>query len=417
LRLRVATLALGALLAGAAARGQDPTDPAEILNALLGALVGFKDLSADELQREVADAGGVAFRSQVPLDYLSRDALAAYLEELLDSEYPPERAAAEQRTLVAFDLLAPDTDLRGLRAKLLRENIAGFYDERPSRRRLYAVSEDRRLTPANQIILAHELRHALQDQYADVGSLLSKDVGDFDDRRMALMSLLEGDATLVMERFLLRRLSFGGGDEQDLSAFSMPAPPVPGAPPVLRDQLMLPYLAGRDFALAIFRERGWDGIKAAWLQPPASTEQVLHPDKFLAREPPQQLELPYAPRGGRLLAEGVLGELLTRTLLGETIGHDAAAGWGGDLYRAWDVSGRTLLVWRSSWDTPADAAQFSSALEARYRGSHGAGHAVQGSIVHDRGPWRVALRDGGSQVTLVASDDADALAAALRSLR
>lgn len=418
MRVRTAAIALLACLAGSAARAQDPADASDILNALLGALVGFKDVSAQELQDEIAEVGGVPFRSQVPLDYVSRDGLAAYLQDLLNTEYPVERAAAEQRTLVAFDLLEPGTDLRALRAKLLQENIAGFYDERPGHRRLYAVSDERRLTPANQVILAHELRHALQDQYAEVAGLLPGDVGDFDDRRLALLSLLEGDATLVMERFLRRRLPLGGGEEErDLSGFSLPAPLVPDAPAVLRDQLIEPYLAGRDFTLALWRRRGWDGVKAAWQRPPDSTEQVLHPDKFLQREQPLRVELRYAPDGGRLLADGVLGELLTRTLLGGPEGNEAAAGWGGDLYRSWDVSGHTLLVWRSAWDSAADAAEFSAALEGRYRRSHGAARALEGSLLYGRGPWNVALCGAAGQVTLVASDDTGALLAALRRLR
>ena len=56
-------------------------------------------------------------------------------------------------------------------------------------------------------MLSHELRHALQDQYADVHGVLPDAVGDFDDRRLAFVSLLEGDATLVMERFLMKRLA------------------------------------------------------------------------------------------------------------------------------------------------------------------------------------------------------------------
>jgi len=416
-RTAAALALLFGLVAAEVARSQDASDPSEILNALLGALVGFKDVSAAELQDEVADVGGVPFRSPVTLDYLSRDGFAAYLRDLMDSEYPAARAAAEERTLVAFDLLQPRTDLRALRARLLQENIAGFYDERPDRRRLYAVSDDRRLTPANQVVIAHELRHALQDQYAEVAGLLPGDVGDFDDRRLALMSLLEGDATLVMERFLRHRLALGDGAERDLSGLSLPAPLVPDAPPVLRDQLIEPYLAGRDFTLTLWRQRGWDGVKAAWQQPPDSTEQVLHPDKFLQRERPVRVELPYAPAGGRVLAEGILGELLTRTLLGEPAQNDAAAGWGGDSYRSWDVSGHTLLVWRSAWDSAADATEFSAALDGRYRRSHGAGQAFEGSIRYARGPWRVALRGVGAQVTLVASDDEGALRAALRGLR
>ena len=63
-----------------------------------------------------------------------------------------------------------------LRARVLEENVAGFYDERPSKRRLYAVSEDRTFSPMNQIVLAHELRHALQDQYQTLDSYLDKDI-------------------------------------------------------------------------------------------------------------------------------------------------------------------------------------------------------------------------------------------------
>jgi hypothetical protein len=361
----------------------------------------------------------VAFRSQVPLDYLSRDGLASYLGEVIDSEYPVEQALADQRLLVAFGLLEPESDLRAMRERLLRENIAGFYDERPGRKRLYAVSEDRRLTPMNQVVLAHELRHALQDQYAEVGSLLPRDVGDFDDRRLALMSLLEGDATLVMERFLLRRLTIlpDDGELPDLSGLSLPAPPVPGAPDVLRDQLLQPYLVGRDFAQAVFRSGGWAALKAAWLDPPQSTEQVLHPEKFLKRERSLDVSVAYAPSAGRLLDEGVLGELLARTLLGEETAGQASAGWGGDAFRVWDVSGRTLLVWRSTWDTAADAAEFAEALRGRFERSHGAGRAFEGARLYGKGRWSLALGEAGADVTLVASDDAGELVSAWRASR
>src|SRR6185436_4886418 len=118
---------------------------------------------------------------------------------------------------------------------ILEDNIVGFYDERPGKKRLYAVSEQRRLTPTNQLILSHELRHALQDQYANLHDMLPDSVGDFDDRRIAFLSVLEGDATLVMERFMVRRLTGGANDgdkEEDTAPLSMPPPPMPDVPPV-----------------------------------------------------------------------------------------------------------------------------------------------------------------------------------------
>lgn len=418
MKRRVLGLACLGLLVAARARAQDAAQAAEILNALLGGLLGFVEMTGDQLQREVEEAGGVAFRSAVPLDYLSDAGLASYLKELIDSEYPVERASADQRALVAFGLLEPDTDLRALRTRLLLENVAGFYDERPGRKRLYAVSAERRLTPMNQLVLAHELRHALQDQYADIAGLLPAGVGDFDDRRLALMSLLEGDATLVMERFLLRRLSVqGGGESPDFSGLTLPELLAPGTPPVLRDQLVQPYLVGRDFAQAVLRAGGWDALKAAWLSPPDSTEQVLHPDKFLKREAPLGVQLEYAPAAGRLLDEGVLGELLVRTLLGDETGGEASAGWGGDAFRVWDVAGRTLLVWRSAWDTARDAAEFAEALRARYEYSHGRSRPLEGAALYGKGRWTLALGASGNGVTLVASDDAGALLSAWRAVR
>lgn len=413
---RAVAILAGTLALGAPARAQEtPPDPAEVVNALLDRLMRFRDMSGAELQQEVAEIGGVPFKSDVPLDYLSRDDLSRYLKDLLDSEYPRARAEADQRTLVAFDLLEPGTDLRALRGRLLEENVAGFYDERPGRKRLYAVSAERSLTPANQMVLAHELRHALQDQYMEIHALLPDSVGDFDDRRMALLSLLEGDATLLMERFMFRRLpGLGEGRGPDLSGLSAPA--IPGAPPVLRDQLVLPYFAGLDFARSLLEKGGWEALRRVWARPPDSTEQVLHPEKFAEREAPREVEMTYAPRGGTLLNEGVLGEALIRTLLGQGA-EVAAAGWGGDRFRAYDVSGRTLLAWRSVWDTPGDQREFLGALHARFARSHGAGRSLEGFTLYSRKEWTVAMVPKGDGIIFVASDDAGALFLAMRGSR
>ena len=412
-----ARLVLGVALLAAPAPAQDPAgDPTELIDALLSGLMGFTDMTGPELQNEVAAAGGIPFRSDVPVEYMTRAELSRYLAELLDSEYPTERAEADQRTLLALDLLPRGSDLRAMRSRLLEENIVGFYDERPGKRRLYAVSEQRRLTPANQLILSHEMRHALQDQYADLHDTLPASVGDFDDRRIAFLSVLEGDATLVMERFLVRKLGVGEGDkEEEVPPFSMPVPPMPNVPPVLRDQLLLPYFAGRDFAQSLQRKGGWDALKQAWSRPPESTEQVLHPEKYDAREGPRPVDLSYAPRGGRVINEGVLGEVLVKTFLGEAASDEASVGGGGDLYRVWDVSGRTLLVWRSVWDSPADAGEFLSAAQSRLS-AHTAEGARRGFRVFSAPPWRFAVAERAGGVDVVSSDDAQAFEAALDTL-
>jgi hypothetical protein len=408
----VASLAMTLLAAGAVAQ-EPPPGPADLINGLLAGLMGFKEVSPAELQADVADVGGVPFKAPVPLDFITPTQLRAYLKEVLDDEYPHGRADADARLLIALDLLPPGTSLRELRARLLEDNVAGFYDERPGRKKLYAVSEDRTMTPSNQIVLAHELRHALQDQYIDVHRTVPDSIGDFDDRRVAFMALLEGDATMVMERFLMQRLGVPPSTAPvDLPAAGFVASSLPGVPPVLRDHLIVPYLAGRDFVRALHERGGWPAVRKAWTDPPRSTEQVLHPEKYLAREEPRPVSGHAAPAGGRLIQEGVLGEALTRTLLGD--GSDAAAaGWGGDLYQVWDVGGRTLVVWRTEWDTAAEGREFHDSAVRRFTRSHGKARRLHDADLFGRGGWNVGIAAAGARVTLVASDDAGVFNAAL----
>ena len=424
--LGVAALTLSPAYALAGGDTQAPPPPAsppaaaddasDLVNSLLAGFLGFGEMGEAELVAEVAEVGRVPFKAPVRFEYMARQGLRRYVAELVEEEYPTSEAEADERTLVAFDLLPPGTNLRDLRARVLEDNVVGFYDERPEKRRLYVVSEDKRLTPMNQLVLAHELRHALQDQYMGVHDLLGEDVSDYDDRQMALLSLLEGDATFVMEKFLLKRLP--GGDEGVLGADSgvfglgqMAGAAVPGAPPVVRDQLVLPYFAGRDFVQALFRRRGFEGIRAAWSRPPVSTEQVLHPEKYEAGEQPRRVGLPPGPPEGRVLREGVLGEALIRTWLGDG-SEAAAAGWGGDAFRCSDVGGKTLLVWRSEWDSAFEAAEFLTAARRRLAGL--ATQPKDGWEVFARGDWRFGLGAQAGGVLLLTSDSPAVFDAALR---
>jgi hypothetical protein len=392
------------------AQERPPADPSDLINSLLSGLLGLRPVTEADLQRDVAEAGGIPFKRDVPIDYMSRAQAARYFEELFDAEYPPERAQAEQRLLRTLDLLPEGADLRRLRSQLMLENVVGFYDERPDRRRLFAVSDERSLTPANQLVLAHELRHALQDQYLDISKLLPPSLSDFDDRRLALLSLLEGDATLVMQRYLMARLP--GGEQLDMTGMTLPTPEMPGTPAVLRDQLVLPYTVGLEFARAIHARSGWRGIQEAYSRPPLSTEQVLHPQKYFDGERPRAVTLGFVPAGGRPLAEGVLGELLWRSLLGD--GREAAAaGWGGDAYRAFDVSGKTLVVVHSSWDSPADLRELLEALDARFTQSHGKAQLLRGYRIYERDGASVAIGEWLSGALLVAADSGELLRSAL----
>ena len=414
-RLVSAVLALAVVAAWVSGADRPPRESEDLLNVLLSRLLQLDELTPPELQKIVGDAGGVPFPADVPVEFMTPAELQGYLREVVDSEYPPQEAEADARTLAAFDLIDPGLDLRRVRLGLLEQNIAGFYDERPHRRRLYVVSEDRRLTPINQLILAHELRHALQDQHADVHGVVPEEVGDFDDRRLAFLAVLEGDATLVMEHFLRRRLEQAERTLPEMADFAFPVGDMPGTAPVLRDQMVLPYVLGTPFARELWRKGGWAALQEAWKRPPESSEQVIHPEKYWTRERPSHPAVTYAPRHGRVLREGVLGEAYARTLLGEGSAA-AAAGWAGDRYRVWDVKGRTLLVWRSAWENEDEAREFVAALAGRHGRTHTRGKAFRRVEVFRKGAWSAAAWRHGDGVWLVSSDEPRVLKDALSVL-
>lgn len=162
---------------------------------------------------------------------------------------------------------------------------------------------------------------------------------------------------------------------------------------------------------------------------------MLHPEKFFAREAPRPVRIAYSPPRGQLLSEGVLGELLTRTFLSAGSADDApaaasgapppsteddvqraAAGWGGDAYRSWDVGGKTLLVWRSEWDGVEDAREFHKAVLRRLERTHGGRRNLQDAALFARSGWLMAVVGAADAVTVIASDDAALLPLALKEL-
>lgn len=224
--------------------------------------------------------------------------------------------------------------------------------------------------------LAHEIQHALQAQsfaLPDLAGAPSEEV------RLARLAALEGDAMVVMAAYIaaeqgapigraLRRLS-------DLSR-TMPLEELArgeghaalrGALPIARERLVFPYVAGMGLAADLHRAGGFPLVNQLLARPPASTEQVLHPEKYLAGEPPIPVRAPEPPPGYRVLESEPLGELQTRVVLERCApapeARAAAEGWGGDRFSVLSGPAREVaLLWSSIWDTERDALELEAAL-------------------------------------------------------
>jgi len=287
--------------------------------------------------------------------------------EDLDRSYPAAQRRADEEVLKLLGLLEPSVDLRKVSASIFGEGVAGYYDPRTKRLRIVrgAQTANRVL---NEITLAHELTHALEDQRF---GLDLEDASGSDDAALANLALVEGSATAVMLTYAERHFSA----EQTLGGlFSSLGQDTGDLPPFIEAQLVFPYLSGQAFIQRLYETGGggWSLVNAAYrFRPPASTEQVLHPDKYLHVEQPERVRgsaRAVLGAGWRRLAGGTWGEWATGELLGNV---GAAEGWGGDRYELWqrgsgDCSApcrdRDALVMRWRWDTRAAARKFETVL-------------------------------------------------------
>jgi hypothetical protein len=202
--------------------------------------------------------------------------------------------------------------------------------------------------------------------------------------------MLEGDAMLLQAQWL--RTYATEQDFQDLQEFlaGYESPVFNTAPEFVRDDLMFPYLQGMGFVTELFVEGNWAAVDEAYVLPPASSEQILHPDRY-PDDLPISLEVPDpAPALGgawRGLGHRVLGEWHTLlTLEGVLPSEDAAEaaeGWGGDyvLLLTNDETGEDALVLVTRWDALIDAQGFFTALTAYGEARFGGGRSTTTTAV------------------------------------
>jgi len=317
---------------------------------------------ASDAQRRVADflsrvaaARHLAPRAGVEARELDRAALIASVREHVAREIPRDVIRNQGELLVSFSLVPPDFDYEEGAFRLLEAQLAGFYE--PHDKKMYLASDltDR----AADATLAHELVHALQDQYYDLASRLSYQP-QANDRESALQALAEGDATSAMMDLLLEpahRRAIDVADDIFAAEVegSMTATPEGAAVPrVLRASLVAPYVDGVLFVHALRRrgvakgttgggadDAGWSAVDAAWRSPPETTEQLLHLDKYDMREPAELIAVPPLPAAGwTAIYDDVFGEEGLRIAVEEWVPKKVAVtvaeGWAGDravLYR------------------------------------------------------------------------------------
>ena len=352
------------------------------------------------IEEQVLEIRGLTAKSPVTPKVLDDAGIKKFTEDSFKKDNPPELIAANERMLKTMGLLDRDASLTDLYVELLGSQVAGLYS--PDDKQLYVVSKSGVLGPGEKTTFAHEYTHALQDQNFDLSGMDLDQVGE-GDRAIARLSLIEGDATLVMSYWQIANLSqaellelLGQGLDPEATRI------LEEMPSILRESLLFPYSTGLTFTQRLQGTGGWQAVNAAFAKPPASTEQVIHPEKYDAGEVPVTVDLPddLAARlgdGWSVGLEDTLGEFQLSIWLSDAGGGtlsgatEAAAGWGGDRTAVLTgPDGATAVVIATKWDTAADATEF--ATHARL---------VVGGLA-DPGDV-VALADGTSVTVVIAS--------------
>jgi hypothetical protein len=247
--------------------------------------------------------------------------------------------------------------------------VAGYYD--PDSAALFVV---RGAEPAQvRLIMAHELVHALQDQYTPLSAILK--LRHQNDRQMAEQAVAEGQATLASLQVMapgsdVRHVM---GDwstlRRAIRAAQSAMPVFAGAPLIIQEDLLFPYVAGAGFMLDFDSMRSRPDEQPYGDRMPVSTAQVLHFDLYTARDLPERVSLSRVPAGDTVVYDDDFGEFDTRIALqtwglGDSTAATAAAGWDGDRYAILGSPWGTVVVWATAWSTASEAGQFERALVA-----------------------------------------------------
>lgn len=272
------------------------------------------------------------------------------------------------KTEPKYKIMAPDQFARAYGGGRDTDSIMGFY--RWDDKTLYLKQGlDPEKFKGTRI---HETFHALQDQIFGM-SELRKDVKTTDGN-YAILGLIEGDATLTFIECMPESMA------RVMISSATPWRMMGGAPKYDKTrrgeasvrQGAFGYAIAARFVQAVKEAKGWDGVNAMYSNIPKSTEQVLHPEKYLAGEQPVNVSLPELASllgpGWETVRTDTLGEfsLLLGLLSNDKSGplaDDAAMGWAGDtiVMLGHKADKKPFTVHKTVWDTDKDAQEFFNA--------------------------------------------------------
>jgi hypothetical protein len=397
------------------------------------------DIVVNRSMARVEHVRQLEFRESVPVEVITR---AEYREQYANGNvtYPDSFVTFDNAKFESLFLVGEDTDSLAVQNANRGSNVLGFYS--PSQDRIVVISESDRPQLRNELTLGHELTHALQDQVFDLTSYVRPTRGIYN----AYNGLFEGDSHYIEQRY--SELC-----DTDWDCVEVPsAGGQQGGSSDLRFGVYIlnyfPYSDGPGFVAYHERRGGWERVNAMYDDPPASSEQVIYPEKY-GEDAPTNVTLsdtnsgewerlrPESPRGNarpayaefgqsgmaamfaytlyddynrsRVVAPNEFlnlenGEVNTSDPLNYDLGY--VSGWDGDRMYIYDTPGKdneTAYVWRSEWDSAANAEEFAAGYRELLAHWDGERAGSENQWVVAEGPFADAfyIEVDGTTVTIV----------------
>jgi hypothetical protein len=352
-----------------------------VIVALLSGCLSFERTTAPpapvisftELKNSVVQIRGLTLKHDIRLDTANFEGGSAASNHAVAEAYGPSTVTHVARAYKRIGLLSENTDFTSALADYRRLDRVATYEaqsasvgiapEASTLRRAFSESNPR---IAGEVPAVFAVMQALQEQHFHWHERI-KSIG-LEDRKLTFLALATGDATMVALTRASGNPAAGSltsGSETLERLVAAVEKSAANLPELLRWKLVFPYRQGTQFVSWAHATRGWNGVNALFSNPPLSTSQILHPEKYYVHEENPLRIFPWGltrRMKEKPVLEQTVGEYLVRLLLSTAHSRaeavQIASGWQGDLLSAFQAGDGLATAWISAWRTDKHAHEF-----------------------------------------------------------
>jgi len=323
----------------------------------------------DSIVKSLSDITGLPEKHPVPYGRMNKRQLHQFLSKRIKKTLNPKEIYADELALKMFGLVPQDFDLRKSTIDLLTEQAAAFYDY--DSKKLFLLDDSS--FKSETTTLAHELSHALADQYFNLDKFMDETPSN-DDENLAHTAVVEGQASWLMLAYDLKQSGQSPVptpdmlktvvDSSDLSMTDYPV--LKGSPLYIQQSLLFPYTQGTLFFDAVYKRLGKQAFSSVFTDAPMDSAQIIHPERYFSHRKPATPELPKVTPSDQTkeLTQGSVGEfdheMLLRQYVGESKASELAPHVRGGQFEILAVGKqhKPLLAYASEWDSDERATDF-----------------------------------------------------------